>query len=1040
MLKLSNMKLPQKFMILGMVALTAVAFPAWLYFSEINAELDVAKGAAAGVAPIVALQRVVQLTQEHRGLSAGMLSGNTSLANRIPAKQAELSSALEALQSSLKDSSISSQTISHINSTQQRLNTLFQAVVGSQLKAAESTVQHTHVIDEFLLGSDHILDDSGLSLDPEVTTYSLIQATMADAPKLAENMGQMRAKGTGYLAQGELSAEGRANLVGMNKRVTEYFRDTTRNLAKATSSDTSMKAALEVKASEVKASIDRVLLMTDQSLINAQTLKLPANQFFEEYTNTINGIYAFNTTAIENLSGMLTKRVNDMQQSLYMMFGLILATVIAAFLLSVVFIRSITVPMREAVKIANEVASGKFKQAIDDKSTNETGLLLQSLNKMSKNLQEEKQQVAELQAETDAVGKSRTMIYLKLDGTIVSANEKFLNETGHKQEDVIGKHISMFKDSNDKSNADFNALWSDLVNGKFFVGQYKVVCKNGEEKWYQINYNPILDASGKAYRVVSYGTDITEIKLQNADVSAQISAVNEVQAVIEFNMDGTIITANDNFKQAMGYSLDEIKGKHHRMFVEAEYGKSTEYKEFWEQLGQGNHNSGNYKRFTRSGAEIWIQASYFPIKDLNGKPWKVVKFASDITSHIKASQMLEEAVEQTLQVVSQAKDGDLSQRIPLEGKTGSIETLCSGINELIKNTSASLTDVAHVLEALAKGDLTHKITSDYQGVFGQLKDNTNITVDKLTEIVSNIRSGTGSIDTASKEIAAGNNDLSQRTEEQSSSLEETASSMEELTATVRQNSENANQANQLAIGASEVAVKGGDVVSQVVTTMSEINDSSKKIVDIIGVIDGIAFQTNILALNAAVEAARAGEQGRGFAVVATEVRTLAQRSAAAAKEIKGLIDDSVSKVDEGNELVDQAGKTMDDIVQSIKRVTDIMSEISAASLEQSEGIEQVNQAVTSMDEVTQQNAALVEEAAAASESMIEQSGSLVETVSVFQLKPGEIARGHVSSDVQERRGPNRAENVERLPKAAAQDTPVNSKPARTGTNEEWEEF
>jgi len=257
--------------------------------------------------------------------------------------------------------------------------------------------------------------------------------------------------------------------------------------------------------------------------------------------------------------------------------------------------------------------------------------------------------------------------------------------------------------------------------------------------------------------------------------------------------------------------------------------------------------------------------------------------------------------------------------------------------------------------------------------------------DSLAQIVGEVRNGTDAIASASRQIASGNLDLSSRTEEQASSLEETASSMEELTSTVQQNADNARQANRLATSASEVAERGGAVVAQVVDTMASINDSSKKIVDIIGVIDGIAFQTNILALNAAVEAARAGEQGRGFAVVASEVRTLAQRSASAAKEIKLLIDDSVGKVDAGARLVDQAGATMDEIVASVRRVTDIMGEISSASLEQTEGIEQINMAVSQMDQVTQQNASLVEEAAAGAESLQDQAGKLAELVSVFKL-------------------------------------------------------
>ncbi|UNE64452.1 methyl-accepting chemotaxis protein [Xanthomonas oryzae] len=341
--------------------------------------------------------------------------------------------------------------------------------------------------------------------------------------------------------------------------------------------------------------------------------------------------------------------------------------------------------------------------------------------------------------------------------------------------------------------------------------------------------------------------------------------------------------------------------------------------------------------------------------------------------------------EEVARIVRAAASGDMSGRVETDGKQGFFLQLAQQLNGLLDANAGSLEQISALLSALSRGDLTVRMHGEFSGVFAQMRDDANATAEQLADIVGRIKLSSGAINAAAGEIASGNSDLSHRTEQQAANLEETAASMEELTSTVKQNAESARQANQLAIGATGVASQGGEVVSQVVTTMSGIEASSRKIADIISVIDGIAFQTNILALNAAVEAARAGEQGRGFAVVASEVRTLAQRSAGAAKEIKGLIDDSVHKVAEGSALVRKAGATMAEIVASVQRVTDIMGEISAASQEQSSGIEQVNQTITQMDETTQQNAALVEEATAAARSMEEQAGHLAEAVSVFKL-------------------------------------------------------
>ncbi len=399
----------------------------------------------------------------------------------------------------------------------------------------------------------------------------------------------------------------------------------------------------------------------------------------------------------------------------------------------------------------------------------------------------------------------------------------------------------------------------------------------------------------------------------------------------------------------------------------------------------------------------------------------------------------------------------------MEGKSGFLATLGQGINELVDVADRVINDTVRVLGAMAKGELTETIDADYQGAFGQLKQDANATVTNLTEVIGKIKSSADEVSSGASEIAQGNTDLSQRTEEQAANLEQTASGMEQMTATVRQNADNARQANQLASGAREQAEKGGQVVGDAVSAMAEINAASKKTADIIGVIDEIAFQTNLLALNAAVEAARAGEQGRGFAVVASEVRNLAQRSATAAKEIKGLIADSVNKVEQGSALVDQSGQTLEEIVTAVKRVSDIVAEIAAASSEQSSGIEEVNKAIMQMDDMTQQNAALVEQAAAASESVDEQARGMKQQMAFFTVdeqalaatarEPGSGAQG--STKRRERRSAKRPwtnsqakAKAQEKPKKVQEKSKKKPKPKSstrraangTGKDSEWEEF
>jgi len=681
---------------------------------------------------------------------------------------------------------------------------------------------------------------------------------------------------------------------------------------------------------DMKASVERVLAMAGESKNVAEASQLYLSETRPLVEKAFEAAMSLVETHTGDVMDSAEEARNRYARATKLIYGVLGGALLLGIGLAVFLARGIARPLGNAVDVAVAIRDGKLNNAIESGGQDETGQLLDSLDAMQSALRARDEKDADSRGKIAAIGKSQTVAEFAMDGTVLDANENFQRVMGYSLAEIKGQRHTMFVDSASQGG-EYRSLWEKMARGEFDGGQYKRIAKGGREIWVQASYNPIVDLSGKPFKVVEYATDITEQKLRNADFEGQLAAIGKAQAVIEFDLDGTVRSVNDNFARVMGYSGSEVRGKHHSMCCDPTYSGSAEYRAFWAKLGRGEADSGRYKRFAKGGREVWLQASYNPILDTNGRPFKVVKYATDVTEQMIAAQQLELTVKQTQITVKAATDGDLTARIPLNGKTGDLEALCKGVNSMLDSTA---------------------------------------------ELVKRVKLAAAEVQSGAQEISKGNMNLSQRTEEQASSLEETASSMEEMTSTVKATADNAGQANQLAMAARQQAEKGGAVVSSAVNAMSGINAASKKIADIIGVIDEIAFQTNLLALNAAVEAARAGEQGRGFAVVATEVRNLAGRSATAAKEIKALIQDSVAKVDEGSKLVDESGRTLDEIVNAVKKVTDIVAEIAAASREQSSGIEQVNRAVMQMDQATQQNAALVEEASAASQAIVEQAQTL----------------------------------------------------------------
>lgn len=535
------------------------------------------------------------------------------------------------------------------------------------------------------------------------------------------------------------------------------------------------------------------------------------------------------------------------------------------------------------------------------------------------------------QAIYEAFDKSQAIIEFDLDGKILSANANFCRALGYEAQEIIGKHHSMFVMPSHAQSADYQQFWAALKAGKYNHGQYKRIGKGGREVWIEASYNPVL-RGGKPHKVVKLATDITASKMASIETEGKQAAINRAQAVIEFDLDGKILVANQNFLDAMGYQLQEIVGKHHALFCEPDYAASAEYRNFWQRLNAGEFVASEFTRIGKGGTKVYIQASYNPIFDDEGRTFKVVKYATVVTGRVKA-----------------------------------VEAIAAG------------------LERLSQCNIRITIDEPFAPEFERLRNDFNKAIAEFQRTLEDVLGETESLSSNSRQLENDANALGHRTEQQAAALEQASAALEEITVTVREASQRSGNTRELVRDARNATGESVAIVNGAIEAIKRIENASGQIGNIIDVIDQIAFQTNLLALNAGVEAARAGEAGKGFAVVAQEVRELAQRSAGAAKEISALITNSSREVEQGVKLVSETGTALSRIEKFVDEINQNIDAIATGAREQSTSLSEINMAVNQLDQVTQQNAALVSSIGGAGTVLADGVSKMRQLVELFKL-------------------------------------------------------
>ena len=993
-----NIKVTHKFLSIVLAMLLPIVVMTWMLFDNYTSQISFSEKERDGVEYIQPLRQLLEHFAQHRGLNNALKNGGNVQA-KVDAVRAKLETDIAnvvAVHARLGEALKVDKEWSELKSkwTQLKAET-------SSLFAPESFARHTALIAELQALIVKVADYSNLILDPDLDTYYLMDATVMRFPVVLENMGILRGKGSGYIGKGVIDEKQWLDATIRANRISDFAKSSLSAIQTSFDNNESLSPVMQDAFDEFKQASEKFQSTAQKLLDNHLDLSgMDSAAFFAEGTQSISAGYALYDLALQNLDMLLAQRVEKMQTAMTIKFVMVFIVLTLVALMTWLNVTAIVNPLNSLLERVQKIASGDFDISATKANADEIGKAINAVDIMSIRLgfdiADAKDKATKAiriklaldnnSTPTTVSDDTNTLIYMNAAAetqfrSMQSAWQKTYR--GFDVDDLVGNSLSEYLPEGELKDA-YRAVLKSQVELDGVIAERNI----------HLITNPIYDEEKNYVGRVTQWIDQTEMLAEaereklRIEEERRVASENERIKVALDNVSSNVILADPDLE------IIYMNKEACHLFNEVENDVRSDLPAFNGSDLLGSQVSDIHPNPVDQRALLnALMARHEDEFDIGGRTFKLIANpVIDATGQKLGTALewtdrtLEVATEQEIDaLVESAGRGDLSQRLDTENKNGFFLELSNRFNRLLDQLNHVFQDVENVMSHMAKGDLSIKIESEYDGVYGEVKSNVNQTIENIDSTVSSLRKISENVGVTAGELSQGNNNLSSRTEQQASNLQEIAATMEEFTRTISQNSDSAQQANRMTSVAVGDAEKGGEIVTDAIGAMDKISQSSAKITEIIGVIDDIAFQTNLLALNASVEAARAGEQGRGFAVVATEVRNLASRSAEAAKEIKELIKDSSDKVAVGSELVNQTGQSLGGIIGGVQKIGHIIAEIANASAEQSTAIGQVNAAITDLDNMTQQNAALAEQTSAASANMMSNAKDMNVAVDFFTI-------------------------------------------------------